>query len=204
MKKVSKLVLSAAVVGVFAGCGGDGDGVDLGAPSIVACYAVPQTVEFAIASFNMPPGRSVSNRSTVGPMKYNNQTVTGQTFFYPSGSSTTTHTNYWNITNEGVMLIASVNDLGAETYTFSLPKNMNPGEKQTGTSLAKNGSYTFSITFIGFERVDLAGKTFPNTCHLKEENSRGGVLEAWYAPGYGLIKEVVSPGSMTTQYNSDL
>jgi hypothetical protein len=202
MKKVFKLVLSAAVVGVFAGCGGDGDGIDLGAPSVVACHAAPKTVKFKIKATNVPIGQAAANQSIVGPMTYNSQAVTGQTFIYLNSGAAT---NYWTITNDGVTDIAKVDDyFGFEQLNMALPPNMSPGETRTGTIRTGANTYTYSNTLVKFEEVTLAGKTFPNACHIKVENGRFGTTDdAWYAPGYGLIKSI-SSGGMTIQYDGDI
>jgi hypothetical protein len=193
---VFKLVLSAAVVGVFAGCGGDGDGVDLGAPSIVACFAVPQTVEFSMTPSNAP---SSPNQSIVGPMKYNGQAVIGQTFIYPGGNK---RTDYWTVTNKGVTDIASVRSDGTDTLDMVFPSNMIPGQTIDGNVQTATGAYKYYNTLVRFEDVTLADKTFFNACHIKYEDSLGSASEVWYAPGYGLIKTVRF--GETSQYNGGL
>jgi hypothetical protein len=202
MKKVSKLVLSAAVVGVFAGCGGDGDGIDLGAPSIVACFSVPKTVEFKLKSINVPAGQAAANRSIVGPMTYNGQALMGQTFYFPNGNS---EINYWTVTNKGVTDVAWVKSSGTETLDMVLPPDMSPNQRIMGTARTGNVTYTYSNTLVKFETVTLAGTTFPNTCYVKMEDGLiGTTSDIWYAPGYGIIKQVTVPGNWTVQYDGSL
>jgi hypothetical protein len=126
-------------------------------------------------------------------MMYNGQSVTGQTFFYPDGNTTYTQTNYWSVTNSGVTLIAEIAYNGTVTNdgTF-LPYNMSPG--QTATDPSNQPS-----TFVGFETLTLAGQTFTNTCHLKGVDTQGNPTDAWYAPGYGIIKQIDANG--TDQYD---
>ncbi|MDR2153768.1 MAG: hypothetical protein LBE78_01885 [Burkholderiaceae bacterium] len=203
MKKVSKLVLSAAVVGVFAGCGGGDDGIDLGAPSIVACFSAPKTVKYKLKATNTPAGLVSATSSTVGPMTYNNQAVTGQVLFYQNG---TTDVDYWLVTKDGVAGIATVTYTGS-TYTTDMVfhPDMRPGEKATGTIRNASGTYTLFNTLVGFEPITLADKVFPNACHIKEENSRDTTTgDIWYAPGYGLIKRVDATDGWTLQYDGDL
>jgi hypothetical protein len=202
MKKVSKLVLSAAVVGVFAGCGGGDDGIDLGAlPSVAACYSVPKTVNYKLKSINAPSNLMTATHTTIGPMTYKGQAVIGQTFFFPDD---TANINYWTVTSSGVKDVADVNYLGVETIgDIVLPPNMTPGQTIKGTARSGNNTYTYSNTLLKFEEVTLADKTFPNTCLIRIENSReNGVTDAWYAPGYGRIKQVGA--GWTSQYDGDL
>jgi hypothetical protein len=203
MKKVSKLVLSAAVVGVFAGCGGDGDGIDLGAPSVVACFTVPQTVKFKLKSINTPAGLVSATSSTVGPMTYNNRAVTGQVFSYLNGTADTT---YWMVTKDGVADVATVTYTdGTHITDMVLRPDMRPGEKATGTIRNATGTYTYFNTLVGFESVTLADKVFTNVCHIKEENNRDTITgNVWYAPGYGLIKQINDADGEVLQYDGDI
>ena len=200
MMKVWKgLPVAVAAVLVLGGCGGGGSDSVAATPSnsgsITACFTANSTVNFAMTSIDVPPGQILPNRSTTGPMTYNGQAVTGQTSFYPSGTITT-NSNYWTITSGGIRMIASVinNSTVVPDGTF-WPQNSSPG--QTATDSNNN-----VFTFIGFEAVSLAGKTFTNTCHIKGVDPQNNVAEGWYAPGYGLIKQVGTTG--TSQYNGDL
>ncbi|MDR2153757.1 MAG: hypothetical protein LBE78_01830 [Burkholderiaceae bacterium] len=203
MKKVSKLVLSAAVVGVFAGCGGDGDGIDLGVPSIVACFSAPKTVEFKLKWTNIPVGQAAANKRSAGPMSYNNQALTGQISFFPNGN---TESTYWKVTSSGVEDVAMVSYRGTDTLNMVLPADMRPNQTIVGTSRNGNDTYTYSNTLVNFESLTLAEKTFPNTCHIRVENSRetGFTGDHWYAPGYGIVKQITNPGGITAQYDGDL
>jgi len=195
----------AAAVFALSGCGGDDDNPVIGggnnnngSPSITACFTANKTVSYAIMTpFSVPSSAGlVPNKSTVGPMTYNGQAVTGQTTFYPSGTKIYTQTGYWVVTNSGVTAIASVNYDGtiAPDGTF-FPQNMEPGQVVTNSGGA-------STTFIGFETLTLAGKTFSNTCHFKSTDPANNQSETWVASGYGQIKSIIS--GITTQYNGDL
>jgi hypothetical protein len=132
-------------------------------------------------------------------MTYNGQAVTGQTSFYPSGNQVTTDTIYWKVTSSGVQFIAEVTNLGiistAGNYSL-LPQNMSPGQTVVDPDNTRH-------TLVGFEEIRLAGKTFSNTCHIRETDNLGNLTDGWFAPGYGVIKQVDSSGA-TTQYNGDL
>jgi len=164
--------------------GGESGGTQ--AASITACFTADKTVNSAMTTFGVPAGAVGVNRSTVGPMTYKGQAVTGQTFFYPDGFSDTT---YWTVESNGVTFIAYVNSDGATISgsTF-FPQNMSIGQTVTTQS-----DY---YTLVGFDTFSLAGKTFSNACHFK--TSTGDV---WYASGYGNIKQIIS--GVTAQYNGD-
>jgi hypothetical protein len=187
-----------AVLGLTA-CGGDGgDDSDTqgGTGSIVDCFTANKTVNFAFAASNVASGQIFPNRSTTGPMTYNGQAVTGQTFSYPSEGSANTHSGYWSITSSGVTLIASVYRNGVVVPDGSFySQNMSPS--QTATDSSNN-----ITTFVGFESVNLAGKTFINTCHFKGITNTGNIAETWFAPGYGIIKQVEATGVL--QYDGNL
>jgi hypothetical protein len=191
--KTAILLKTLPVLGltlVLSACGGgDDDPEQTG--SITACFTANQTVNYAMATSGLPSGSVGANRSTVGPMTYNGQAVTGQTLFYPSGSTTYTATTYWTVKSNGVTFIANVNPYGVATpSSLFLPVNMSPGQTATGSN---NTLYTF----FQFETLILAGKTFPNTCHFKNTGE-----ELWYAPGYGVIKQIESNG-VISQYSGD-
>ena len=192
--KFWKLLPVAAAALALGGCGGDGSDDSDTPPSsgsIVDCFTVNKTVNFSLET--SPAHPAGANRSTTGPMTYNGQAVTGQTVFYSNGA---TVSNYWMVTSAGVTFIASVlnNSTVVPDGTF-LPKNMQPGQ----TAVDSSNNIT---TFIGFETVSLAGKTFTNTCHISGVDVEGNAGNAWYAPGYGIIKNV--QGAETSQYNGDL
>jgi len=192
----------AAAVFALSGCGGDDDNPVIGgnnnngSPSITACFTANNTISYAVTASNVSSGSLAPNKSTVGPMTYNGQAVTGQTSFFPDGSKTYAQTTYWSVTSSGVTAIAAVNYAGTATDDGTFyPQNMEPGQ------IVTNSSGT-STTFIGFETITLAGKTFYNTCHFKQSNSEGYQVEAWYAPGYEGIKQIVN--GTTTQYSGSL
>ena len=193
--KFWKLLPVAAAALALGGCGGGGsDDSDTSSSggSIVDCFTAKNTVNFMMTESDQP---SQIFRSTTGPMTYNGQAVTGQIVFYPNGI-VNTDSSYWTITSNGVTMIATVynNDDVIPDGTF-FPKNMAPGQAATDSK----GNVA---TFIGFETTSLAGKTFSNTCHFKGIDPDGYSAETWYAPGYGLIKQVES--SVSLQYNGDL
>jgi len=188
----------AAAVFVLSGCGGDDDNPVTGgngSPSITACFTVNKTVSYAVMS-NVSSGSVGANKSTVGPMTYNGQAVTGQTSFFPDGTKTYTTSNYWTVTNIGVTSIAGVDYNGtSESDGTFFPQNMEPGQVVTNSS-------NDTTTFIGFETFTLAGKTFSNTCHFQATDTAGNRVETWYASGYGSIKQINANG--TEQYNGAL
>jgi hypothetical protein len=191
----------AAAVLALGGCGGSGDdstaAVVSSSGSITDCFTANDAVSFAVTPSNVPSGQTFPNRSTVGPMIYNGQVVTGQRLFYPSGNTTYTQSNYWTVANNGVTLIAEVDYNGVATSddTF-LPQNMISGQTVTNS---KNDVYTF----VGFETIPLAGKTFSNACHFKAVDSSGVQTDAWYAPGYAIVKDVFNSGAVW-QYSGNL
>jgi hypothetical protein len=204
MLPVAAAVTVVATVVTLGGCGGSdnswGGGDNFassnnGSGSIVACFTVSDGVNFSVTASGVPAGQIFPNRSMTGPMTYNGQAVTGQTLFYPDGNTTYTLNNYWTVTNSGVTLTVTVNQNGTVVPdgTF-LPYNMSPG--QTATNPSNNVD-----TFVGFETLTFAGKTFTNTCHIRSVDSEGNETEAWYAPGYGMIEWT---GNGTWQYNNDL
>ena len=169
--------------------GGESGGTQ--AASITTCFTADKTVNFSVTA-NMPSAYLSPNRSTTGPMNYNGQAVTGQTLFYPSQSTTYTENNYWIVTSSGVKIIAHVDYTGGVTDgNLFYPQNMSPNQTATGPNNTRS-------TFVGFETISLAGKTFSNTCHFNTAGS-----EIWYASGYGLIKEI-DPDGVTIQYAGDL
>ena len=198
--KFWKLLPVAAAALALGGCGGGGSGNDdsdtpPSSGSIIDCFTANKTVSFSVSTSNAPSGLIFPSRSTTGAMIYNGQSVTGQTFFYLSGNTTYTESTYWTISNNGVTFAAEVdyNGVSAVDGTF-LPQNMNPGQTATNSS-------NVTTTFVGFETVSLAGKTFSNTCHLKVVD-QGDQGDGWYAPGYGMIKRIEN--GVTSQYSGDL
>jgi hypothetical protein len=185
---ILKVLPAVALTCMLVACGGDEeDG------SIVACFTADKTVNFAIATSNLPSGQVGVNRSTFGPMTYRGQAVMGQTSFYPDNF---TEINYWTVTSSGVAFTAYVSSDGnSRSGTLFYPQDMSSGQTVTDAS---NNRYTL----VGFETINLAGKTFSNVCHIKVINTQA-TNEIWYAPGYGDIKEIHSNG-VINQYNGDL
>jgi hypothetical protein len=202
-KWLAALPVAALTLGL-GGCGGGGDddgpeGGEQTAASISACFTVDRTVNFAVESFNVPAGSVGINRSTAGPMTFNGQAVTGQTFFYPTGATPVTETNYWKVANNGVTFVGKIDTNGnIVSGNLFYPENMIPNQTATDSS---NGNIN---AFIGFKTVNLPNKTFFNVCHFQATNAQGnGVAEAWYAPKYGLIRQTLSNG-IIIEYNRDL
>jgi len=225
-KKTNLLIaLPIAAVLALGGCGGDGGtdnnsitntgiggdtGGDSGSSStvtttgdgsITACFTTNNTVSYAMTtSFNPPSGSIFLTKLTLGPTTYNGQAVTGQTYFYSNG---TQQTAYWSATNSGVTRIANMNFDGTITADdLFIPQNIKSG--QVATDSDNNNTF---FTFVDFETLTLAGKTFYNTCHFKISIPQiDDQNDSWYAPGYGLIKRTVNIGAdiVTFQYDGTL
>jgi len=193
-KNLLKTLSACAVVLALGGCGGsDDDG------SIVACFTADRTVNFKMKASNVPSGQVGVSRSTVGPMNYGGQNLTGQKFFYTRGSTTYEETNYWRVASNGMTGVARVNiDGSVKPSSTFYPQDMSPGQ------IAKDPDNSYS-TFIGFETLSLGGKTFSNTCHFNVVYPDQNVdnTDIWYAPGYAVIKQTYSSGLMS-QYDGDL
>jgi hypothetical protein len=203
MKNFSTFAVSGLALTLCACGGGGGDsapvnpGPDSG-ESIVACFTADNTVNFAMATLNAPSGNMGPSRSTTGPMTYNGQAVTGQMASYQIETVLYTTTNYWSVASNGITFIANKDDYSGTTTPINVlfPQNMSPGQT------VSNAKGDIVFTFVGLETLSLAGKTFSNTCHIKQTH-QNGTDNIWYAPGYGLIKEVDFLG-VTAQYNGDL
>jgi len=191
--------------------GGGGSG---GNASVAACFSAPQTVNYAMITTG-----NTDNivRRTVGPTTYNGQAVIGQTRFFANGSSAT---EYIAVTNSGVSSSTIVYSNGS-ILTYSPDFLFAPLSIQPGQSFSQRFSMSISgfplgeredhTTFVGFETITLAGKTFSNVCHfsgttLTTPSGYSTGEEIWVAPGYGVIKATStgSLGSGTYQYNGDL
>jgi len=190
------LVKRATSSGMVVQYNGDTGGSNPTGGSITACFTANKTVSFSMTATGVPSGQVAANRSTVGPMTYQGQAVTGQTFFYPTGATPSTKTNYWTVTSSGVTDVATVNPNGTVTPgTLVYPSSMNPGQTVTDSG---NNRYTL----VGYETVNLSSKQFLNTCHIRMVSSQGSSEDDWFAPGYGIVKQVVS--GATIQYSGDL
>jgi len=197
-----KTLPALALALTLGACGGGGGGDDSSpggsdpgsggggtqTASLVGCFTASSTVSFAVTGINIPSGQVAPTQSTTGPMTYNGQSVTGQTLAY-SGATISKLTDYWTVTSSSVTLIAEVvtsidGRLTTTAINMTLPGNMSPGQT-VGTA-----------TLVGFENITLAGKTFANTCHVKNGATN---TDTWYAPGYGMVKQTAS--GATYQYN---
>ncbi|MCL2022360.1 MAG: DUF4214 domain-containing protein [Betaproteobacteria bacterium] len=181
--------------------GGSGDA------SIAACSSADRTVSYAVTGDDVI-------QHTVGPMTYNGQAVIGFTQIFSSGY---TFTSYQTVTNSGVYVVATEDSHGVIT-TFS-PNPHTPLSIQPGQSFDQHYTlissaygvreYAVHTTFVGFETLTLAGKTFSNVCHFIDSSTVDGMpteSETWNAPGYGLIKSISSSpyGTISSQYAGDL
>jgi hypothetical protein len=198
--KTTTLLKTLPVLGLtlaLSACGGDEDDggpVDPGTASITACFTVNSTVNFAVTTSGVPAGQVGENQYRVRPTTYSSQAAVEQTFFYPT-TPPKTEIDYWAVINNGVTMIAHVSSDNTVTSDGSfLPQGMSKNQIVTGPH---NDTYTF----LGFETFSLAGKTFSNTCHIRQGGN--AVAEVWYAPGYGIIKQV-RPSGINSQYNGDL
>lgn len=98
-----------------------------------------------------------------------------------------------------------INGAYSHKYVYSnyrIPLNMTPGSSVTinGTETEVNAlgvqqpadPFTETFTFLGFEDLTLAGRSFPNTCKLREDTGIGGNKPVyWIAKGFGVIKEEI-------------
>jgi len=188
------LVKRATSSGMVVQYNGDTGGSNPTSGSITACFTANKTVSFKVLSNAPSSGMVYANRSTVGPMTYKGQAVTGQTWFYPDN---TTEISYWTVTSSGVTGIANIDYTGAVTSGgWFYPSDMSPGQTATGSNNTR-------ATLVVFEAITLAGKTFSNTCHMRLANSQDSE-EIWVAPGYGVIKHIFSSTGEIVQYNGDI
>ena len=68
------------------------------------------------------------------------------------------------------------------TSTTSYLSGAKAGQTETGT-------YQEAWTFEGFESLTLGGKTFTNTCRVKETSGLiDGAITLWFAKGFGIIR----------------
>ena len=193
--KILPVVTAALVLG---GCGG-GDGGDDGG-SITACFTVNKEVSYALKSINLANNTYFPERFTVKPTTYNGQQVVGEIGYFSKASNKNIETAYWQVNKNGVIEIGMVSDNAPLVYDgTSWPADTKPG--QTATS-----STAEVATFVGFETLTLAGKTFTNVCRFKATTttSAGQKLTAdvWVAPEYGHIQQISPQG--TFQYNGNL
>jgi hypothetical protein len=206
VKKTSlfnKTLPALALALALGACGGGGSddstspGTDSGSgggspstptASISGCFTATSTVTFALTGINMPSNQVAPTQTTTGPMPYNGQNVTGQTYNY-TGANISKFTDYWTVTGNGVTIIAEVvtaanGAVTTSSINLTLPAGMRPGQ---------SAGY---MTLIEFATITVAGKTFANTCHMKNTTEN---TETWYAPGYGVVKQTSS--GATIQYN---
>jgi hypothetical protein len=156
--------------------------------SITACFTAPQTVSFSLTALNAPSGTVTPNRSTTGPMTLNGAAVTGQAVSYPSNAqSLTTQTDYWSVTDTGVTFLGVVREYANAGPETTPSGRVLPQDMAAGDTAVDSADPTNVWTFVGFEDVTLAGRTFANTCHFSTL-SGGETFQLWYAAGYGVIR----------------
>jgi len=179
--------------------------------SIAACFTVPNNISFALTPIEVGQGYYV--KASIGPGIFNGQTATAQTYFYEDGDS---ETAYWTITNKGIYMLGgtrtpTITDEGTvstpDTSSLIIPLDAQPGQSMI---YVNNDNISLKLTFIGWETLTLAGKTFSNTCHFQRSlisPNPGGyadLADSWYAPGYGEIRNDMAPGKTAYQYAGDL
>jgi hypothetical protein len=210
LTKLAALSLTCAL-GACGGGGGASDPSDSGSggsgPSVAQCFTAPQTISFKMFEQDQEPAPPewMIDRVTTGPDTFNGQEVTAQTTLYANGN---TDVSYWKITDNGIAVV------GNKTFntisTFDPPwimaaLNMQPNdfidipEVVFSEDMTRHSSRN---TFVGFETLTLAGKTFTNVCHFRTVFDYGGVSESWVVNGYGPIKKV-APGYLL-EYSGEL
>ena len=155
--------------------------------SIAACFTAPNEVSFALGPH---PEQGYYAKASIGPGTFKGQAVTVQTFFYEDGTS---ESAYWTITNTNVAQLGYTTYNGT-TWTYNPPSNL-PLNIQPGQSIdyVDGDGLSRTLTFVGFETLTLADKTFPNTCHFENRlntptSGYSTLTDTWYASGYGEIR----------------
>jgi len=190
--------------------------------SIAACFTASVPVSYQTDT-TMPGGGSVTSDASAGPGTVNGQAASLVQTFSLYGSPVSW--SAWGISSTSVFDLGQSASGNAavtcvpKTHSY-IPLDMQPGqfvEDQFGAEYSdtcSDGTTVASsdplvrLTFIGFEPITLAGKTFSNTCHFRsQELVRAGVLnpnanpsDVWFAPGYGQIKATDGAGG-TMQYS---
>jgi hypothetical protein len=182
----------------------------------------PDTVDYALAcsptAGDIATGLFYPVSQSVGPATSNGKAVTVngqpvvQTITTMSDGSTSPQ--YWTTTSNNVAFFSDVYPDGitsADTPIETIPLNMQPGQSITENSDAKSVE---QLTFVGFETLALAGKTFSNACHfslsthIAQTTGTDAIDNAWYAAGYGAIQDIDvaydQAYTMTQAYNGDL
>jgi|GEM_PF-2183063 len=189
--------------------------------SIAACFSANSRVNYAVTSTGAPADDII--RRTVEPTTYNGEAVMGVTDFY-STRNPDYSIGYYGIANGIVYHRAQVYDSG-EVLTYASDDlvtallDMQPSQ-YFDQRYAQNMSSWFILpererrtTFVGYETIVLAGKTFSNVCRFHSHDFQVNFIssyvdqELWFAPGYGLIKmttETSLLGNGSYQYDGDL
>jgi len=170
--------------------------------SVPACFSAPTTVSYALKV--TPPDPEQPNRVTIGPSTYNGQAAVRERSFHPSGATSDTFVSVTNSSATVLGMVVTPVDAPQMTYVYNplpvYPANMQPGqmveEKYTFNIAGIGGiSGTVRSTFVGFETITLAGRTFAHACHFRRQATTAGapLIDVWIAPGYGQVKTVEHP-----------
>jgi len=173
--------------------------------SIANCFAAP-TSPVAFTKVYDPPIPNLPAyliKVTVGPATFNGKAVSGSTTVTTGmGAPTSTYSEYWTVTSSGVTMLGATLADGTIFNPASpdvWPLNTKPGDYLDGITA---GGTTKRMTFLGFETLTIAGKTFSNACRFNQTDSHGTSSDQWYAAGYYQIKSLSSGQSV--QYNGDV
>ena len=169
---------------------------------VVGCYAAPGTVSFALAT-NM--GSSTHPvRRTFGPT---GPTSVTSTDFNSDG---TTSSRYFDVVAGSRVTWLMRNIDLSYTNVAVFPANMQPGQTISylyGATYRVDDLSLQNTILLGFDTINVGGKTFANVCHFGSW-SKYSAREEWVAPGHGAIKSISanwsSPAAKTVDYAGDL
>jgi hypothetical protein len=222
MNNVTKLTVTIIYGLTLSACGGGGDNNSNTnvSGSIGACFTAASVVNYTVAAVS---GNGNTMKISVGPGAFKGQASSMVETFY---SSTGTGKTYWVVKSDGVYMLGdSWNDVTGSTDTCApkspwmvVPLNMQSGQifddKLGGSETCSSGEEVqitpSRTTFIGFETITLAGRTFSGICHFRGQDfTNEGKIDPnlvaediWFAPGYGRIKFIANDGSVW-QYSGD-
>lgn len=202
-------------------------GASVSSGSYAACFTPKDTTVTYWMRITSSDGDSARVKVSYGPGIYNNYPASVSAFY------TDLATVYTYAPLRSVGLAAGYDSFTETVFNdgstrtcldkniYDRPENgtkeLKPGEftdiLNTYTVLCSDGTeqYTYPqrSTFVGFEKITLAGKVFDNVCHFKiqdlpsEDNpfTDYSVDDIWVAPGYDMIQGV-SKDSIS-QYDGD-